>query len=79
MLKNGGKLNLSPQELMLETFEALNSCDIVLIELSVKGVGLGIEAGFALAKNKPIITIAHRKASISKSSGGHFDSQIYLR
>lgn len=69
-IEKWGKLNLSPQELMFETFEALNSCDIVLIELSVKGVGLGIEAGYAFARNKPIIIIANRKASISKSLEG---------
>jgi 2'-deoxynucleoside 5'-phosphate N-hydrolase len=69
-IEKWGKLDLSPQKLMFETFRALDRCDIVLIELSVKGVGLGIEAGYAFARNKPIITIANREANISKSLEG---------
>ena len=43
---------------MTETFKIIDSCDVVIIDLSEKGVGLGIEAGYAYSKGIPIITIA---------------------
>jgi 2'-deoxynucleoside 5'-phosphate N-hydrolase len=45
-------------------------CDIVLIELSEKSVGLGVEAGYAYAKSKPIITLAKRGSDISATLRG---------
>ena len=65
-----GQHNLSARELMNKTFEAIDQCDIVLIELSFKGVGLGIEAGYAAAKKIPIVSITNTEGSISKSLEG---------
>jgi nucleoside 2-deoxyribosyltransferase len=65
-----GEVNLSAQELMQKTFEIIDNCNIVLIDLTEKGVGLGIEAGYAFAKHKIIITIAETGANISKTLEG---------
>lgn len=57
-------------ELMKLTFERIDACDLVIIELTEKGVGLGIEAGYAYAKEIPIITIAKNGSDISETLEG---------
>src|ERR1700733_4178462 len=46
-LEEWGAVTLSPQELMTETFEIIRACHLTVIDLTEKGVGLGIEAGYA--------------------------------
>lgn len=65
-----GLVKIEPHELMKATFDEIDSCDIVIIDLSEKGVGLGIEAGYAFAKGIPIITIAEEGSDISKTMEG---------
>jgi len=55
---------------MKATFDEIDSCDIAIIDLSEKGVGLGIEAGYAFAKGIPIITIAEEGSYISTTMQG---------
>ncbi|HEX9925880.1 MAG TPA: hypothetical protein VGD99_24705 [Anaerolineae bacterium] len=43
---------------MARSFVEIDSSEVVVIELSAKGVGLGIEAGYAYARRIPIVTIA---------------------
>lgn len=69
-LERWGEVAFSPQDLMTKTFEAIASCDLVLIELSEKGVGLGIEAGYAHAIGKRIVTIAKAGSDISETLAG---------
>lgn len=65
-----GKIKFSPKKLMQITFQAIEKSDFVLIEFSEKGVGLGIEAGYAYAKGKPVITIAEKGSGISNTLRG---------
>ena len=65
-----GAVRLAPEELMEKTFETIDGCAVVVIELSEKGVGLGIEAGYAYAKGIPVVTIAKRGAEISETLWG---------
>jgi nucleoside 2-deoxyribosyltransferase len=65
-----GKEKFGSQELMQKTFAEIDSSDIVVVELSEKGVGLGIEAGYARAKGKPIITVARRGSDVSETLKG---------
>ncbi len=58
---------LNSCELMKKTFEMIEECDLVIIEFSEKGVGLGIEAGYAYAIQKPIIVIAKKGLEISNT------------
>lgn len=60
-----GAKTFNPQELLFKAFEAIESSDIVLIEATEKGVGVGIEAGFAFARKKPVVTIARHGSDIS--------------
>ncbi|MBU5425597.1 nucleoside 2-deoxyribosyltransferase [Tissierella pigra] len=64
------QVKYNPQELMKLTFKEIDECDLVVIDLSEKGVGLGIEAGYAFARNIPIITIADIRADISETLEG---------
>ena len=59
-IEKWGQKSFSPEDLMTETFKIIDSSDVVIIDLSEKGVGLGIEAGYAYSKGIPIITIAKK-------------------
>ncbi len=65
-----GEKKFSPEDLMTETFKEMDSADFLVIEFSEKGVGLGIEAGYAYAKRKPIIVIAKEGSDISSTLRG---------
>jgi len=65
-----GERQYSPQRLMQETFERIGQADVVLIEFSEKGTGLGMEAGYGYAKDKPILVIAREAAEISTTMQG---------
>lgn len=70
-LEKWGAETLPSKELMQNTFNNIDNADVVLLEMSTKGVGLGIEAGYAFAKGKPIISVAEAgKAPLSKSLQG---------
>jgi len=55
---------------MKETFKRIGSCDLVVIEFSEKGVGLGIEAGYAFARGIQVVTIAEEGSQVSETLEG---------
>ncbi|MFB5266490.1 nucleoside 2-deoxyribosyltransferase [Paenibacillus enshidis] len=65
-----GRNHVPPALLMEESLKQIDRCDLVLIELSEKGVGLGIEAGYAHARKKPVIIIAKLGSDISLTVWG---------
>ncbi len=69
-LEKWGKIHYSPDVLMQKSFHEIDHSDMVIVELSEKGVGLGIEAGYAYAKGIPIITIARIGSDISETLRG---------
>jgi nucleoside 2-deoxyribosyltransferase len=69
-LEQWGAVHVTPNVLMQKSFEAIEACDLVLIDLTEKGVGIGIEAGYAYAKSIPIVTIAEQGADISTTLQG---------
>ena len=68
--ENWGETRFSPEELMELTFKLISQSDLLIVEFSEKGVGLGIEAGYAHAKGIPIIVIAKRDSEISDTLRG---------
>jgi nucleoside 2-deoxyribosyltransferase len=64
------QIKYNPRGLMELTFNKIDTCDLVVIDLTEKGVGLGIEAGYAYAKEIPIITIARSGSHISETLEG---------
>lgn len=65
-----GEVKFAPSELMQKTFQIIDSSDLLIVEFSEKGVGIGIEAGYAYAKNKPIYVIAKEGSDISSTIKG---------
>jgi len=76
-LENWGKTRFSPKTLMKKSFSEIEACDLILVELSEKGVGIGIEAGYAYAKKIPIFTIAKTGCDISETLRG-ISSQVHV-
>lgn len=74
-----GEVKFTPQELMEKTFQEIDSSDILVIEFSEKGVGLGIEAGYAYAKQKPIFVIAKKGSDISSTLEGIAKEIIFYK
>jgi nucleoside 2-deoxyribosyltransferase len=69
-IEGWGAVSLPPAALMRRTFEAMRSCHLVVVDLTEKGVGVGIEAGYAYAGGLPILTIAQEGAMISETLRG---------
>ncbi len=65
-----GKKKFDSRELMEITFREISKSDCVIIEFSEKGVGLGIEAGYAFSKNIPIFVIAKKGSDVSYTLQG---------
>ncbi len=72
-----GNKTYSPKELMELSFKQIDDCDSLILEFSEKGTGLGIEAGYAYAKNKPIYVIAKFGSEISATLKGIAASIIF--
>lgn len=65
-----GKKALSPQQLMQLSFDSIQRSNVLFLEVSEKGVGLGIEAGYAYALHIPIILLARIGTEISTTLSG---------
>ena len=69
-IEKWGQVELSPHELMRRTFAEIDSSNLLVVDLTEKGVGLGIEAGYAYAKQIPIVVIARKGSDISTTLQG---------
>lgn len=69
-VEHWGALALPPRELMARTFAAIDACDLVVVDLAEKGVGVGIEAGYAHARKIPVVISAPRGADVSTTLQG---------
>src|SRR5258705_3273220 len=68
---------VSEERKMMEQAAAdIDRCDILIAETSDKGIGIGIEVGYAKAKMKPIIYLRHINADHSTTASGFSDFQI---
>jgi len=68
--ENWGKRKFTTKKLMQMTFKEIDKSDFIIIDLTEKGVGLGIESGYAYATKKPIIVIAEKESDISSTLAG---------
>lgn len=69
-LEKWGQVQFSPDVLMQRAFDEIETSDLIVVDLTKKGVGLGIEAGYAFAKQIPIVTIAREGSDISVTLQG---------
>ena len=72
-----GEVKLTPQELMKVSFSHLQESSICILECSQKGVGLGVEAGYAHAHAIPVVILAKKGVDISTTLKGLANSIIY--
>lgn len=64
------------KEMMQAALQAIDDCDILIAETSDKAIGIGIEAGYAKAKGKPVIYLRNKKAEHSTTLSGISDHHI---
>ena len=64
------------KQLMMQAMEAINQSDWLIALASEKAIGIGIEAGYAKGKGKPVIYIRHIEAEHSTTLSGISDHQI---
>ena len=70
------KYNFKPhqeKEMMRIAFEEIDRSDFLIIELSKKAIGVGVEVGYAFAKGKPIIYIKRKNTNYSTTVAGCSD------
>lgn len=65
-----GEVQPDATTLMEETFAMIDRSDIVIIDLAEKGVGLGIEAGYARARGVPVLAALPHDADLSRTLEG---------
>lgn len=64
------------QEMMMYAVKEIENSDLLIAETSYKGIGIGIEAGYAKGKGKPIIYMRHKNAEHSTTVSGVSDYHI---
>lgn len=62
--------------MMQQAFADLDQSCMLIAEVSDKAIGIGVEAGYAKAKRKPIIYVRHAEAEHSTTIAGTSDHQI---
>ncbi len=75
-LEQWGKNHFDPEAIMLDTFARIDSSDLVMIDVSEKGIGLGIEAGYARAKEIPLFVTIREGLEVSTTVKGIADRVI---
>jgi nucleoside 2-deoxyribosyltransferase len=76
-LEKWGQVRFTYDVLMQKSFTEINACDLVVVDLTEKGVGIGIEAGYAYARGIPVVTIAASGSDISETLQG-VSRQVYF-
>jgi nucleoside 2-deoxyribosyltransferase len=69
-LEHWGVYAFTPQDLMQKSFNVIDTSDVLFVDLTEKGVGVGIEAGYAYARRIPIIVIAQGDVRVSETLRG---------
>lgn len=62
-----GKVKVPHKKIMHLALKEIKSADVVIVEFSNKGVGVGMEAGIAFALKKPLYVIAKKGSEISEN------------
>ncbi|MDB5210508.1 MAG: hypothetical protein JWQ30_1335 [Sediminibacterium sp.] len=71
--------HFSPDEekqIMQKAFEEIDSSDLLIAEVSEKAICVGIEIGYAIAKNKPVIYLRNENSEHSTTAAGSADHVI---
>jgi 2'-deoxynucleoside 5'-phosphate N-hydrolase len=63
-------------EMMDQAMKDIDQCDLLVAETSHKAIGIGVEAGYARAKGKPVIYLRQQDAEHSTTVAGISDFQV---
>ena len=58
------------KEMMKTAFAEIDSSDFLIAELTTKSIGVGIEIGYAFAKEKPIFYLRKKDSKYSTTASG---------
>lgn len=64
-------------EMMQTAMIEIDRSDILIAEVSDKAIGVGLEAGYAAAKNKPVWYLRNKAAAHSSTVSGIASERIY--
>ncbi|HEU5293060.1 MAG TPA: nucleoside 2-deoxyribosyltransferase [Cyclobacteriaceae bacterium] len=64
------------RDMMKTALSEIESCDLLIAEVSDKGIGIGVEVGYAKAKGKPVLYLRQRNADHSTTVSGISDFHI---
>lgn len=64
------------KEMMQQAFDDIEKSELLLAETTDKGIGIGIEAGYAKALKKPVVYLRKESAEHSTTLAGLSDYQI---
>ncbi len=67
------------KEMMKTAFEEIDSADFLIAELTTKSIGVGIEIGYAFAKNKPIFYLHKKGSEYSTTASGCSNTTIVYK
>lgn len=65
-----GKVKMRPTELMARSLAAIDQSRLLVVDLSEKGIGVGIECGYAHARDIPIVVTLPFEADLSGTLEG---------
>jgi len=72
------------KDMMKAAFKEIDNSDFILVELSKKAIGVGVEVGYAYAKGKTILYIRKKESSYSTTVAGcsnfiiEYDDKVHL-
>jgi nucleoside 2-deoxyribosyltransferase len=78
-IERWGQVHFTPAELMLKSFAEIEASDVVVIELTEKGVGVGIEAGLCLRQRHPNYHDRSKRCGYFRDAGRNFTKAVPLR
>lgn len=67
------------KQMMQKAFSEIDSSDLLIAEVSEKAIGVGIEIGYAIAKNKPVIYLRNENAEHSTTAAGTAERVIVYK
>lgn len=66
-------------EMMDQAMKDIDQCDLLIAETSHKAIGIGVEAGYARGKNKPVIYLRQQDAEHSTTMAGISEFQVIYK
>jgi hypothetical protein len=75
-MEDWGRVSFDAHDLMQRAFDAIRHSAAVVVEFTEKGVGLGIEAGYAAALGIPVFVLLRADAEVSTTLDG-ISSEVF--